>query len=204
MNELKAEKYLYMPGVIAMFRYTKDIFAGTPYEAGDYTYGQPKIGDFGEGAKLKIGKFCSIADGTVIYIGGNHRVDWVTTYPFPVIHDDWPEAKHITGHPATKGDVIIGNDVWIAYGVIILSGVTIGDGAVVGAGSVITRNVEPYSIVAGNPAKFIKKRFDEETIEKLLQTKWWDWPEEKIRENIEILCSNNLDYLMNKIGILGD
>ena len=141
---------------------------------------------------LKIGKFCSIANDVQIFLGGNHRIDWITTYPFSVLNS-WPEAKDIKGHPCTKGDVIIGNDVWIGRKTLILSGVTIGDGAIVGARSVVTKDVAPYSIVAGNPAKLIRKRFDEKTIEKLLEIKWWDWNLEKIKKNLPLLLSNNIE-----------
>ena len=174
--------------------YTKDLLKdlGNLVEIGDYTYGKPQIMHWGEDAKLKIGKFCSIADRVTIFLGGNHRLDWITTYPFSALSQEWPEAKDIKGHPRTKGDVIIGNDVWIGFGATIMSGVTIGDGAVIGAMSVVAKNVEPYSIVGGNPIKEIKKRFSENEIEKLLEIKWWNWPLEKIKRNTKILCSNNL------------
>ena len=161
---------------------------------GDYTYGNPIILDWGEGAKIKIGKFCSIAEKVTIFLGGEHRIDWITTYPF-MVNDDWPTAKKIKGHPKTKGDVIIGNDVWIGYGVTILSGVTIGDGAVIGSMSLITKDIEPYSIVGGIPSHLIKKRFDEETIKKLLKIKWWNWSETKINQNIIIFCSPNIEKI---------
>ncbi|MCL5783751.1 MAG: CatB-related O-acetyltransferase [Patescibacteria group bacterium] len=168
--------------------YTKDLIP-EKYRSniGDYTYGNPQILEWGEGARLKIGKFCSIADQVVIFLGGNHRVDWVTTYPFNVL--DWPEAKGISGHPATKGNVVIGNDVWIGYGVTILSGITIGDGAIIGARTVVTHNVDPYSVVVGNPGRQVKKRFDDQIIQKLLEDPWWNWPLEKIKKNIRRLCS---------------
>jgi len=165
-------------------------------EVGDYTYGSPKILHWGEEAKIKIGKFCSIADEVVIFLGGNHRIDWITTYPFSALSIEWPEASNIVGHPVTKGDVIIGNDVWIGYGATIMSGITIGDGAVIGARSVVTKNVAPYSIFAGNPAKEIKKRFDDKTIEKLLNLKWWDWSIEKIKKNVRVLCSDNFNEIL--------
>jgi len=164
---------------------------------GDYTYGKPKVLHWGEDAKLKIGKFCSIADEVVIFLGGNHRTDWVTTYPFPVLVSDWPEAGLIKGHPGTKGDVVVGNDVWIGYGATILSGTVIGDGAVIGARSVVTKNVEAYAIVAGNPAREIKKRFNQSQIERLLEIKWWEWSIEKIKKNIKLLCSGDIDNLLN-------
>lgn len=177
--------------------YTKDLLAdyNNIVEVGDFTYGKPKILHWGEKAELKIGKFCSIADEVVIFLGGNHRIDWITTYPFPAIVNDWPEAKDIEGHPTTKGNVIIGNDVWIGYGATILSGVTVGDGAVIGARAVVTKDVDPYSIVTGNPARLIRKRFDEKVIDKLLAIKWWNWPIEKIKKNIKLLCSGDIDNL---------
>jgi len=164
---------------------------------GDYTYGNPKIFDWDEGAKLKIGKFCSIAEEVTIFLGGNHRIDWVTTYPFPALVERWLEAKDIKGHPGTKGDVIIGNDVWIGYKSTILSGVTIGDGAVIGACSVVAKNVPPYTKVAGNPAVPIGKRFDEKIVEELERIRWWDWDEKIIRENLKILCGGNLKRLID-------
>jgi len=164
---------------------------------GEFTYGVPQIFDWEEGAKLIIGKFCSIADNVKIFLGGEHRTDWITTFPFSAkeFNDLFPEAKKIKGHPKTKGDVIIGNDVWIGYGAIILSGVKIGDGAVIGAGSIVTKDVLPYTIVAGNPAKIIRKRFSDQNIKKLLKLKWWNWPIKKIKSNLHILCSCNIDKI---------
>lgn len=163
------------------------------YEIGEYTYGAPLV-VFPQG-KLKIGKFCSIAWNVTIYLGGNHRVDWIALYPFSSDDPRWPEAEGVEGFLTTRGDVTIGNDVWIGSDVIIMSGVTIGDGSVVGAGSVVTSDVEPYTLVGGNPAKVIKKRFSEEVIARLLEIRWWDWPEEKIRGNIQVLCSPDIERL---------
>jgi len=172
--------------------YSKDFFNNTAYVFGEYTYGKPKILDWGEGAHLTVGKFCSIAENVHIFLGGNHRTDWITTYPFSALIDEFPEAKHIKGHPATKGDVTIGNDVWIGYGAVILSGITIGDGAVIGAFSVVTKNVYPYEIVAGNPAKVIKKRFNDEAISYLLEIAWWNWPINKISSEVNFLCNDEV------------
>jgi acetyltransferase-like isoleucine patch superfamily enzyme len=179
--------------------FTKDclrnlIIEGTA-EVGDYTYGNPRILKWGENVKLKIGKFCSIADEVVIFLGGNHRIDWMTTYPFPAFKDAWPEGKDIQGHPCTKGDVIIDNDVWIGFGATILSGVKIGDGAVISAKSLVTKNVKPYTVVGGNPAETLFYRFNKKTIDILLKLKWWDLPYEIISTNIHILCANNLEKL---------
>jgi acetyltransferase-like isoleucine patch superfamily enzyme len=169
-------------------------------EVNSYTYGHAgiKIIESGEGKTLRIGKFCSIAEGVVVFLGANHRVDWITTYPFGHIHEnEFPKVSREHGHPATKGDVIIGNDVWIATNAVIMSGITIGDGAVIGAYSIVTKDVPPYTIVAGNPAKRIRKRFDDVVVSKLLELKWWDMDESKINEISDILCSNDIEKLNN-------
>jgi hypothetical protein len=121
---------------------TRDVLAPLGYQAGDFTYGVPAVWRWGEPATLIIGKYCSLSIEIVIQLGGNHRPDFVTTYPFSAIAD-WPEAADIEGHPASKGDVRIGNDVWIGMGALILSGVTIGDGAVIAARAVVSRDVPP-------------------------------------------------------------
>ncbi len=180
---------------------TKDALANyislLGYEIGDYTYGVPNL-LFGLDARLKIGKYCSIAAGVAIFLGGNHRVDWVTTYPFSDLPETWGEAAGIPGHPSTKGDVKIGNDVWLGLNSVIMSGVTIGNGCVVAAFSVVTKDVPPYTIVGGNPARVIKTRFSEEQIKYLELIKWWDFPEAKLRELIPYLLSTDIDYFINK------
>jgi len=176
--------------------YTQDIL-GDRYKIGAHTYGRPKVISWEEGTSLKIGKYCSIGPEVTIFLGSEHRTDWVSTYPFPFF---WEEARSIPGHPSTKGDVIIGNDVWIGFGVSLLSGVTVGDGAAVGACSVVTRDVPPYAIAAGNPVQVIRYRFDEETIRKLLQIKWWDWPDEKVKENVRFICSDSMQSFITKFG----
>lgn len=177
--------------------YTKNILIGDIYEIGDFTYGRPQIISFAERTKLKIGKFCSISANVKIFLGANHRVDWISTYPFPSLPQKWPEANQVAGHPASKGDVIIGNDVWIGEGAVIFSGVQIGDGSVIGGRSVVTKNVKPYTIVAGNPSKMIRKRFDDDTIEKLLTIQWWNWPVKKIRNNVHLICSSKVNEFIN-------
>jgi acetyltransferase-like isoleucine patch superfamily enzyme len=172
------------------FSFTKDVLVDELYSIGDYTYGKPTVLEWGEGARLKIGKYCSIAENVTILLGGNHKTDWITTYPFPALYVQFPEANHISGYPSTKGDVEIGNDVWIGFSSMILSGVKVADGAVVAAGSVVTRNIGPYEIWGGNPARLIKKRFSDDVIEKLLLEKWWDWPIEKVRDRMEYLCAS--------------
>ena len=131
----------------------------------------------------------------MIYLGGNHRVDWITTYPFGHIHNNIFNSFNGAGHPSTKGDVIIGNDVWIAANVTIMSGIKIGDGAVIANNSHVVKDVEPYSLVGGNPARHIKYRFPSEDIIKLLEVKWWDWDEDKINNSLPLLCSSNIKDL---------
>lgn len=150
---------------------------------GRFTYGFENLSvrQWNEGASLQIGSFCSISSNVTIFLGGNHRTDWITTFPFGHIFEDELGGKNIEGHPATKGDVLIGNDVWIASGVTILSGVTVGDGAVLSANATVIKDVKPYEIVGGNPAKSLKMRFDDELVNLLLTLKWWDFPLDKIK-----------------------
>lgn len=174
--------------------YTKELLGASCHVAsvGDFSYGAPTVMEWGENAKLRIGKFCSIAEKVMIFLGGNHNTHWVSTYPFSALGEVWEDAKDIQGHPATKGDVVIGNDVWIGYGATILSGVKIGDGAVIGAHCVVACDVAPYSIVVGNPARVVKKRFGEEEIAALCRICWWDWDVVKIRRFLPLLCSGNV------------
>uniref|UniRef100_A0A6C0KY65 Acetyltransferase n=1 Tax=viral metagenome TaxID=1070528 RepID=A0A6C0KY65_9ZZZZ len=164
---------------------------------GKYTYGTPNVFWRNDDAKLTVGKFCSIASNVNIYLGGNHRQDWVSTYPFGHINKNIFDNSDGHGHPSTKGDVIIGNDVWIGNNTTIMSGVTIGDGAVIANNSHVVKNVDPYSLFGGNPAKFIKYRFTPEQIEKLLEIKWWDWDENKINKFIPLINNDNIDEFIN-------
>ena len=164
---------------------------------GDYTYGDFEIREWDNKTKLKIGKFCSIASGVIFLLGGEHRSDFITTYPFNALIKNF---NYIEGHPHTKGNINIGNDVWIGSEVKILSGVNIGDGAIIGANSIVTKNVPPYAIVAGNPAKIVKYRFDKITIEKLLKIKQWDFEEKEIIKIIPLLQSTNIQKLIEKYG----
>jgi acetyltransferase-like isoleucine patch superfamily enzyme len=154
-------------------------------KVGRHTYGHEQITvrHWGEPAELTIGSFCSIADRIVVLLGGNHRADWVTTYPFPAFPDRWETARGIAGVPTSNGDVTIGNDVWIGSNATIMSGVTVGDGAVIGTDSCVTRDVSPYAIVGGNPAKLLRHRFDAATVERLLTLRWWNWSDERIAAN---------------------
>jgi acetyltransferase-like isoleucine patch superfamily enzyme len=167
------------------------------YEYGVGSYGLPLVRDWDEGSTLKIGAYCSIADEVKILLGGHHRTDWLTTYPFPALIE---EAKNIEGYNGTHGDVVIGSDVWLCFGCTILSGVKIGEGAVVAANSVVTKDVPPYAIVAGNPAIFIRWRFPEEVRDILMQVRWWDWPVNEVREVASLLCTNEIAELMEYVG----
>lgn len=160
---------------------------------GKFTYGNPRFMIWGEAERIEIGSFCSIAEDVAIFAGGEHRTDWITTFPLRIALGDTLAGND--GHPATKGITKIGNDVWIGFRAIILSGVTIGDGAVIGAGAIVSKDVKPYSIVAGNPAKFIRNRFNEDQIKKMLEIEWWNWDTNKIKRHIAILSSSDLDSL---------
>jgi len=149
--------------------------------------------------KLVIGKFCSIACGAkFIFNCANHTLKSLSTYTFPLFFEEWdlPKSEVATAWD-NKGDIIIGNDVWIGYDAIIMAGVNIGDGAIIGARAVVTKDVEPYSIVGGVPAKEIRKRFAPNVVAKLLKLEWWNWPSEKIKNHIADIQSGNIDELLN-------
>lgn len=157
---------------------------------GRFTYGHEnlRILHWGEGATLTIGAFCSIASGTV-YLGGNHRVDWITTYPFGVPPSGDLFDFVIKDPPLTNGNVVIGNDVWMGGEATIMSGVSVGDGAVIAANAHVVRDVGPYEIVGGNPATLIRRRFSDPIIERLLRLQWWDLPFGTIRGIGRELCA---------------
>ncbi len=148
------------------------------------------------GDRLIIGKFCMIASGVkFIMNGANHLTDALSTYPFAIFGNGWEKAMEGKVYP-NKGDVVIGNDVWIGHNATIMAGVNIGDGAIIATNATIVKDVAPYAVVGGNPAKEIKKRFSDETIEKLLKLRWWDWDIEKITEHVQHLTGNNIDSLL--------
>ena len=147
--------------------------------------------------KLIIGKFCSIdCREKFLFNSANHSLSSLSTYPFPIFFEEWDlDVKDITKAWDNKGDIVIGNDVWIGYEAVVLAGVTIGDGAIIGARAVVTKDVLPYTIVGGVPARPIRKRFTQETIDFLLKIKWWNWPEERIRQHITEIQSGNVENL---------
>lgn len=195
--------------------YLKNVITKPNIEVGDYTiyndfvydprdfeknnvlYHYPINGD-----KLKIGRYCSIACGSkFLFTSGNHALASLSTYTFPIFYEEWGlDAKDICGAWDNKGDIIVGNDVWIGFEAVILSGVTIGDGAIIGARAVVTKDVPPYTIVGGVPAKPIRKRFDDRTIEKLLSLRWWDRDETTVKKAIPAIRSGNVDALEKELN----
>lgn len=147
--------------------------------------------------RLIIGKFCSIACGAkFLFNSANHTLSSLSTYPFPLFFEEWGlEKRNVAASWDNKGDIVIGNDVWIGYEVVIMAGVTIGDGAIIGARAVVTKDVPPYTVAGGIPAKPIKKRYPEETIAALSELKWWDWPEERIAQNLHAIQAGKLNEL---------
>ena len=148
--------------------------------------------------KLIIGKFCSIACGTkFLFNCANHTLKSLSTYTFPLFYEEWElEKSNITTAWDNKGNIVIGNDVWIDYEAVIMAGVHIGDGAIIAARAVVTKDVPPYTIVGGTPAKEIRKRFDAEVIEQLLIQKWWDWSTDKIHQCLPYIAEGKLDELL--------
>lgn len=190
--------------------FLKNIIKNPNIIVGDYTYYDDfeNIENFEKnvkyhfdfiGDKLIIGKFCMIAsDVKFIMNGANHLSNALTTYPFAVFGNGWEKAMRGKNYP-NKGDITIGNDVWIGYNATIMAGVTVGDGAIIATNSHVVKNVEPYAVVGGNPAVEIKKRFPDATIKALLQLRWWDWDIEKITKNIENLTDSHIEKIMAKI-----
>ena len=147
--------------------------------------------------KLVIGKFCSIACGAkFVFSSANHTMKSLSTYPFPIFFEEWGlDIANVTDAWDNKGDIVIGNDVWIGYEAVILSGVTVGDGAIIGTRAVVTKDVPPYTIVGGVPARHIRRRFNEETVTRLMELKWWEWSDEKIKENLLAIQSGRINEL---------
>lgn len=164
---------------------------------GSGTYGRPRVNVYpGDTSRVVIGNYCSIAGEVEFTPGGGHRTDWVTTYPMRLLAGGNRTDQDVT----SKGDILVGSDVWIGRGAHILSGVTIGNGAVIGARAIVTRPVRPYAIVAGNPAREIRRRFTDSDIDRLEQIRWWDWPLDHIVAEASLLESGQLGALFAKYG----
>ena len=163
------------------------------FEKNNVLYQYPINGD-----SLRIGKFCSIACGAkFLFASANHTQASVSTYPFPIFFEEWDlDIGDVTSAWDHKGDIVIGNDVWIGYEAVVMAGVTIGDGAIIGARAVVTKDVPPYTIVGGVPARKIRRRFSDDVIARLLELKWWDWPAERIQRNIKNIQAGRLDLLL--------
>ncbi|MDO4460324.1 MAG: CatB-related O-acetyltransferase [Clostridia bacterium] len=213
------EKKIYPRDFDKEIVYLKNVITKPNIEIGDYTIYNDYVHDPRDfeknnvlyhypihNDKLKIGKFCSIACGAkFIFNCANHSMKSLSTYTFPIFFDEWNlDSANIREAWDNKGDIVIGNDVWIGYEAVILSGVTIGDGAIIGARAVVTKDVPPYTIVGGVPAKPIRKRFDDKTIEKLEKIRWFDWPQDKIKESIEFIQHGNIDELMKMYGVINN
>ncbi|MEK4510442.1 Vat family streptogramin A O-acetyltransferase [Paenibacillus anaericanus] len=197
--------------------YIKNLPSRPNVEIGDYTYysdNKNSPENFYDhiqhhyeflGDKLIIGKFCAIAEGvTFIMNGANHRMDGITTYPFNIFAGGWEKVTPTLEQLPFKGDTVIGNDVWLGQNVTIMPGAVMGDGAIVASNSTVVKDIEPYTIVGGNPAKVIKKRFNDETIIALLKLQWWNWDEQQIFDHLEQLVSvhdmDTLKKLLNSVN----
>lgn len=194
--------------------YLKNVVNSEQIEVGDYTIYDDFVNDPRDFQKnnvlyhypecnhdkLKIGKFCSIACGAkFLFNSANHSLGSLSTYPFPIFFEEWEldtDVHSISKAWDNKGDIVVGNDVWIGYEALITAGVTIGDGAIIGSRAVVTKDVPPYTIVAGLPAKPIRRRFCDDVVNKLEQIRWWDWDYEKIKANIEAIQCGNIDALI--------
>jgi chloramphenicol O-acetyltransferase type B len=164
------------------------------YQIGRGSYGDLALLWRNTTSVLTMGNYCSVAKGVQVMLGGEHRPDWVTTFPFTKVSDEFREWP---GHPHSKGSVKIGNDVWICHEAMILSGVTIGDGAVIGARAVVARDVPPYAVVGGNPARVTRMRFPEDVVVRLLAVKWWDWPEARIAKALPLLLGPDIGRFLD-------
>ncbi len=189
--------------------FIKNIIKNPNIQVGDYTYYDNADGaeDFEShvthhydfiGDRLIIGKFCALAKGIEFVMNGaNHRMNAITTYPFNIMGNGWEKVTPSLAELPLKGDTVVGNDVWIGQNVTVMPGIHIGDGAIIAANSIVSKNVPAYHVVGGNPAKVIRKRFADDLIHHLLEIKWWDWTAEKIFNNLETLCSADLEKIKN-------
>lgn len=187
--------------------FLKNFVKASNITVGDYTYFDDRRNgpenfeeynvlynyDFSK-VKLVIGKFCAIAAETRFIMTGDHKLDAISTYPFPIFGHGWESAFNIDDLPV-KGDIIVGHDVWFGYDALVMNGVTIGNGAIIAARAVVVKDVPAYSIVAGNPAKVVKMRFDDKTIDRLQKIAWWNWDIQKINTHLKLICNLDVDRL---------
>lgn len=195
-----------MPG-FPQICYIKNTVSNPQISIGDYTYyDDPEDSEDFErnvlylfpfvGDRLIIGKFCAIARGVkFIMNGANHRIDGFSTYPFYIFGQGWEQATPTEGEESNKGDTIVGHDVWLGYEAVVMPGVDIGHGAIVAARSVVTRDVLPYTVVGGNPARVIRHRFSDEVIQALLELAWWDWSIDRISRHLQAIAAADLELL---------
>ncbi len=210
MEQYNMDKKIYPRSNDNQTVYLKSVVTRPPIEVGDFTIYNDFVNDPRDFEKnnvlyhypinndrLVIGKFCSIACGAkFIFNCANHTLKSMSTYTFPLFFEEWDLPKsEVASAWDNKGDIVIGNDVWIGYDAVIMAGVTIGDGAIIGTRAVVTKDVEPYSIVGGVPAKEIRKRFAPEVITRLLELQWWNWPDEKIRRAIPLIRIGKIELL---------
>ena len=172
--------------------FTRDTIKDNKYiEIGDFTYGAPIIYQWRCGTRLIIGRFCCIGSQVKFYLGGNHRYERISQYPF----DNLFSSTCSIPHSYSNGDIVVGNDVWFGSHSSIMSGVTIGDGCTIGASCMVSKSIPPYSVVVGNPLRIVKKRFSDTEIEKLLKIQWWNWPTKVIEKYASLICSKDVDEL---------
>jgi acetyltransferase-like isoleucine patch superfamily enzyme len=175
----------------------RQLYSGERLSMGRHSYGDPRVATFpGDTAHVRVGAFTSIGPDVILMDGGDHRTDWVSTFPFRAVLG-LPGAYE-DGQPSTRGDIEIGNDVWIGRGARVRSGVTIGDGAVVGGYAVVTRDVRPYAVVVGVPARETRRRFDDEQVDALLRIAWWQWSMDAIERSVPQLCSGDVDAFIRE------
>ncbi|MDE3061108.1 MAG: CatB-related O-acetyltransferase [Pseudomonadota bacterium] len=169
------------------------------FEIGEFSYGAPRVRFAHSGSRLSIGKYCSFADQVEVFLGGNHRTDWITTYPFAALPNLWQDALKVPDVDVSRGDVTIGHDVWFGAGATVLSGVTIGSGAVIAARAVVTRDIPPYAVAAGVPARVVRLRFSEMVVAQLLEAAWWNLPRDQVRDLVPLLQSNDIEALISAV-----
>lgn len=182
--------------IVGDYTYYDDCVDPTGFEKNNVLFNYPEFGD-----KLIIGKYCALAQGVKFIMGAaNHRLSSITTYPFSVMGGAWSQnaPPHLSQLPK-KGDTVVGNDVWIGRESVIMPGVKIGDGAIIAAYSVVAKDVEPYCVVGGNPAKLIKKRFEDELVRLLLKFRWWDLPADEVSELVPLLCDDDIERVKTRI-----